>query len=290
MSRKHLYIAILCNVIWGVNSIYWHMLGYMDAVFILCSRIVFATFFSAIFVGITRKWPLFKETIKNPATMRYLIPAAVVISFNWGLYIWAMGHGHMLDAGLGYFMSPLMVFAISVYGFGEKSGKMQLAAIFIALMGIVVSVISYGEVPVVGIVLGLSFTIYGTIKKKVNVDPAVSICVESVILTPFALAALALFMQDQVLALSWWEIPLLMGTGILTALPLVLYSSAVNNLPYITLGFTQYISPTITMFCGLLFGEVFTPEKIVLLIFVAISLTVFSVGTVQDSKRLKEGN
>ncbi len=290
MSKKHLYIALLCNTIWGFSSIYWHMLGYMDAVFVLCSRIIFATVFSVILVGLTRKWHLFKETIKNRTTMMHLLPAAFMISFNWGVYIWAMGHERMLDASLGYFMAPLMVFAISVYGFGEKSGKMQVAAVFIALAGVLISVFSYGTVPFIGIVLGISFTLYGTIKKRVKVDPAVSICIESMILTPFALFAMAAFMRDTVVALSLTEVFLLMGTGIVTALPLILYASAVNNIPYITLGFTQYISPAITMLCGLFFGETFTPEKIVLLIFITISLTVFSIGTVQDSKKLKEEN
>ena len=108
MSKKHLYIALLCNTIWGFSSIYWHMLDYMDAVFVLCSRIIFATVFSVILVGLTKKWPLFKETIKNRTTMMHLLPAVLMISLNWGVYIWAMGHGRMLDASLGFtqYISP----------------------------------------------------------------------------------------------------------------------------------------------------------------------------------------
>ena len=288
MSRKHLLIALLCNIIWGFASIYWHMLSNIDAMLILCSRIIFAAIFVLIVIYFQKNFDLLKDTFKNQSKMRYLIPSAFAISFNWGLYIWAMGHGHMLDSGLGYYMSPLIVFAVSIVIFKEKSTGLKLVAIFIALAGVIVSLIMYQTVPVIGLALAFSFTIYGTLKKHINVDPAISICIESLILTPIAFAIIFFTMRQEVQALALRDIFLLMGTGILTGLPLMLYASAVNNLPYIAVGFTQYLSPTITMFVGLFYGEVFTSEKTVLLVFILVSIIVYSVGVIDESRKIKE--
>lgn len=289
MSKKHLMIAILCNLIWGFASIYWHMLANLDAMLVLCSRIVFAAIFVLIVIYFRKNFAVLKSTFKDQKKMRYLIPSAFAISFNWGLYIWAMGHGHMLDTSLGYYMSPLIVFAVSIVVFKEKSTGLKLSAIFIALTGVLISLVMYKTVPVIGLALAISFTLYGTFKKHINVDPAVSICIESLILTPLALAIIIFTMRQDIQALVMpRDLLLLMGTGILTGLPLMLYASAVNNLPYIAVGFTQYISPTITMFVGLFYGEVFTPEKIVLLVFILVSIVVYSVGVIDENRKIKE--
>ncbi len=288
MSRKHVWIAILCNTIWGLSSIYWHKLAHIDALLVLYSRIIFAAMLAGAMVLATRRKAELKAKLADRNTMKYMFPAALVISFNWGMYIWAMGHGHMIDASLGYFMSPLMVFAVSVWFFGEKAGPLQLAAMFVALAGVVVSIAMYGTVPVIGLVLGFSFTVYGTIKKKVKVYPAVSIFIESFLLSPFALVLMSLTRGPQIAQLTPTDVLLLMGTGVLTAVPLVLYASAVNNIPYITLGFTQYISPAITVLVGLLYGELFTPEKKVLLAFILASLVLYSCAGIRDTRRLKE--
>lgn len=289
MSKKHLLIAILCNLIWGFASIYWHMLAHIDAMFVLCSRIIFAALFVLIIIYFRKNFSLLKSTFKDRKKMKYLIPSAVTISFNWGLFIWAMGNGHMLDSSLGYFMSPLIVFAVSIVVFKEKSTGLKLAAIFIALAGVLISLVMYRTVPVIGLALAISFTLYGTFKKHINVDPAISISIESLVLTPIAIGVIFFTMGPDVQALDLpRDLLLLMGTGVLTGLPLILYASAVNNLPYIAVGFTQYISPTITMFVGLFYGEVFTPEKFVLLVFILISIIVYSVGVIDENRKLKE--
>ncbi len=288
MSRKHVWIAILCNTIWGFSSIYWHQLAHLDALLVLYSRIFFAALVAGAMVLFSRKWTAFKKVISDRQTMKYMVPAAFIISFNWGMYIWAMGHGHLIDASLGYFLAPLMVFAVSVRFFGEKADKLQRAAMFIALAGVVVSIAMYRTVPLIGLVLGFSFTVYGTLKKQVKVYPAVSIFVESALLTPFALTLLALTMRPQIAVLTAPDMALLAGTGLMTAVPLVLYASAVNNIPYITLGFTQYIAPCITVLVGLSYGEVFSPEKVVLLAFILVALALYSYAGIRDARRLKE--
>lgn len=146
----------------------------------------------------------------------------------------------------------------------------------------------YQTVPFIGLALGLMFTFYGILKKFVKLDPVVSICVETLIVTPFVIAIMVFYMRDSIQALTPIEIPLLIGTGLISAVPLILYSSAVNNLPYIAVGFTQYISPAITVFVGLFYGEVFTPEKTVLLAFILVSIALYFLGIFLESRKPKE--
>jgi len=288
MSHKHIGIAVLCNLIWGFSSIYWYQLSHIDSLLVLYSRIIVAAALSYAMILVAGKKQELRDTLKDRYTMKHMVPAAVIIAFNWGLYIWAMCHEHMIDASLGYFMAPLMAFAVSVFMFKERAGRLQLVAMFVAFAGVVASLVMYRTVTVIGLILGLSFTAYGTIKKRVKVYPAVSIFIECILLSPFALVLMVSTMQPQISALSPIDVPLLMGTGVLTAVPLVLYASAINNIPYITLGFTQYISPAITVFIGLFYGEVFTPEKKVLTIAIFAALALYSYAELRDYRRTKQ--
>jgi chloramphenicol-sensitive protein RarD len=287
MSRKHLFLAILANIIWGFASIYWHMLSNIDSIFVLCSRIIFAAIFVFIIIYFQKNIALLKSTFMDRNKIKYLIPAGITIAFNWGLYIWAMGHGHMLDASLGGFVSPLMVFLVSIVLFKEKGTKLKLVAIIIALTGVFLSFIMYKTIPIIGFVLAFTFTIYGTLKKHANVDPAISLCIETLVLSPIAIGIIFFTMGADVQSLVPRDVILLMGTGILTGVPLILYASAINNLPYIAVGFTQYIPPIITIFAGLFYGEIFTPEKLILLVFILTSVVVYSFGVVDESKKIK---
>lgn len=288
MSKKHLLIAILGGTIGGIASIYWRMISYMDVIFVLCSRVIFAAIFALMTVYFQKNFALLKSTFKDRHKIKYIIPAAFIIALNWGLYIWAMGTGRMLDVGLGYFMSPLIVFVVSVLVFKEKSSGLKLTAIFIALSGLLISLAMYKIVPVLGLVLAFSFTVYGILKKHLKLDPAVSICAECLLLSPVAIGVIFFTMRSDLGTLDSIDVLLLVGTGILTVLPLMLYSSAINNLPYIAVGFTQYLAPTITIFVGLFYGEIFTPEKFVLLGFVLISIIVYSFAVMDEGRKLKE--
>ena len=287
MSQKHLLIAILCNIIWGFASIYWHMLSNLSSIFILCSRVIFSSVFLLIVIFFQKKFTLLNSTFKNKGKMKYLIPSAFVIFFNWGLYIWAMGHGYMVDTSLGYYMAPLIMFAVSIVVFKEKSTTLKTVAIAISLAGVGISLIMYQTIPLVGLTLAFSFTIFGSLKKHVNVDPSISICIESLILTPIAVGILIFTMGAEFQTLVPRDILLLIGTGVLSGFPLILFASAVNNLPYIAVGFTQYISPTITMFVGLFYGEVFAIETAVLLVFIMVSIGVYFAGVISEDKQLK---
>ena len=290
-DKKSLSIALSCYIIWGILPAYWNQLSGVDPFLILSFRIVFAFVFMISFLKASGRMQVFKDTITNKATMRFLLPAACFISVNWGLFIWAVNSGRVLDSSLGYYMNPLIVFLLGVLIFREKYIKLQLVAVVLAFTGVLVSVIAFGSFPIIAICLALSFAAYGMLKKKAQADPAASIAVESLVITPFALFYSVFFMTDSVFALNIPSALLLVGGGALTAIPLVLYARAVNDIPFIIVGFFQYISPSIALIYGLITGEIPSGAQIVSFIFIGLGLIVFSLALLikaKDSKTIQK--
>jgi len=217
--------------------------------------------------------------------MRLLLPASFLISFNWGLYIWAVNDGYILDASLGYYINPLIAFLLAILLFREKHTKLQLAAIALAFTGVLISLIAFGSFPIIAIGLALSFAAYGALKKKAQADPIASIAVESMIITPLAVVYSLVFMTDSIIAVNITDALLLIGGGALTAIPLILYARAVNAVPFIIVGFFQYISPSLTMIYGLISGETLSASRIVSFAFIGLGLIVFSIALVQNRKK-----
>jgi len=217
--------------------------------------------------------------------MRFLVPAAILITLNWGLYIWAVNSEHILDSSLGYYLNPLVVFLLGVIIFQEKYTKLQLVAVALAFIGVLVSVIAYGSFPYISIGLSLTFATYGMLKKKAHSDPVASIAIESMIISPLAIIFAMCFMRDSISALNSTNILLLIGGGAATAIPLVLFASAINDIPFIIVGFFQYISPSLALIYGLLRGEKLSESQIVSFIFIGLGLIVFSTSLLRTSKR-----
>ncbi|MCL2408586.1 MAG: EamA family transporter RarD [Oscillospiraceae bacterium] len=283
-SKRGLIIALLCYLLWGVLPPYWNLLIGVDPLLILCSRVVFACLFMLIVLPITRRTQVFLETLKDKLAMRWLIPASVLIAINWGLFIWAVNTGRVLEASLGYYMNPLLAVLIGSVMFREKCTKLQYAAVALAFTGLLISVIAYGSFPIVSVSLAISFGAYGAIKKKAQADPIASIAIESMLMTPFALIFAFVFMTGDVLSVSLTQILLMLGGGAATAVPLVLYSRAINDIPFTTVGFLQYISPSMALIYALFTGEIVTAPRLVSFIFTWLGLAVFSIALIRIAK------
>ena len=284
-SKKSIAITLSCYVLWGILPAYWNLLSGMDPFFILCSRIVFAFIFMIIVLLVSGRIHTFRETITDKKKMLYLFPAAILITFNWGLYIWAVNSGRVLDSSLGYYMNPLIAFLLGVVIFKENYTKLQLVAVSLAFTGVIISLIAFGSFPFVSICLALSFAVYGVLKKKAHANPAASIAVESLILAPFALVFSLIFMTDSIVKVDITGLLLLVGGGALTAIPLFLYARAVNDIPFLIVGFFQYISPSLTLTYGLITGEKPSVSQIVSFIFIGLGLIVFSIALILISKK-----
>lgn len=277
-----------CYVLWGLLPLYWHLLDEVDAFVILANRIVWSAVFTVVLLLALKRFGDVKAVLRDKTKMRFVIPAAIMITINWGLYIWAVNAGHLLDASLGYYLNPLMVFAVGMLLFREKCGALDWVALALATVGVLVSTLAYGAFPWVALSLALSFGLYGTFKKLGGVSGLTSIAVETILVAPFALAFLLLSPASHAVfsALTLKTGLLLFFTGVVTATPLILFTHGVNRLPFTTVGFLQYISPTLQLIIGtLFFHETLTKDRIVALAFIGAALVLYSFSMARRARR-----
>lgn len=284
--------AILCAVLWGFLPIYWKALASIDPLLILMYRIVLAGIFAFLLALYFYKWEGIIKPLKGKGTMRNFFFAGVLISFNWGTYIWAVNNDFVIQTSIGYYIEPLFVCIFGILLFKEKLNKYKLIAFLLACTGVAVILIYYREIPVVALTLAVSFASYSAIKKKFRLDAVLALLYETMLLVPIALAVILYYELSGKGAASTaepFQWGLLMLAGILTGTPLMLFAMAANRISLITLGITEYISPSITLLLGIfLFKEPF--EKIQLITFgiIWIGLIIFTFGEVKES-RLKIG-
>ena len=282
--------TLACYILWGLLPLYWHILEDLDSVFILCNRIIWSAVFTIAILLITKKFGEVKAVFRDKKKMRFMIPAAITITINWGVYIWAVNAGHLLDSSLGYYMNPLVVFAIGIALFHETSGVVDWISLALATIGVLIATIAYGAFPWIAVVLALSFGLYGTFKKLAGVGGITSIAVETIMITPFAFAFLLFSPASatSIAQLTPLTTTLLLLTGIVTASPLILFTFGVNRLPLSTVGFLQYSSPTLQMFIGVLvFHEVLTQDRIIAFAFIAAALVLYTIGMVQRARKAR---
>ncbi len=289
-SNAGLLSTLACYILWGLLPLYWHQLEKLDSVFILCNRIVWSAVFTVTLLLAKKQFGEVKAVLRDKRKMRFMIPAAITITINWGVYIWAINAGHILDASLGYYLNPLVVFAFGIVLFHESCGPLEWIALGLAIAGVLIATVAYGSFPWIAIVLALTFGLYGLLKKLAGVGGVTSIAVETLLIGPFALAFLifAPNSHTSLANLNALTTVLLLLSGIVTATPLILFTYGVNRLPLTTVGFLQYVSPTLQLFIGVLvFREVLTKDRIVAFAFIGVALVLYSVGMARRARQLQ---
>lgn len=275
---------MLTYIIWGLLPLYWKLLSHVPAVLILCCRIMFSLVFAGAIIIISRRMGEFKALIKDRPTITKMVIASLLITANWGIYIYSVASGHTLDASLGYYMNPLVVFAASMIIFKEKTSLLQVVSICVAACGVVITLLLFGTVPITALLLAFSFAAYGSVKKFAHVDPLLGIAVETMVTAPVALIVSLSLFGDTISALTLRDGLLLMLAGPVTAVPMILYSAGVNDLDFKTVGILQYISPSLMLLIGILSGEAISPEKLIPFIAVLIALVIYSIGMLRKGK------
>lgn len=283
MNKSKGFLAlIICYLIWGMQPVYWSFLPGFDSMFILSIRIIMSVFFTCLYLVCTGHFKDYLRTFRDWSVMKYLAPASVFIGADWGVFIWAATHGHVLDTSIGYYLNPMIIFLVGVLLFKERGHILEYAAIILACVGVAVSTIEYGSFPVISIVCAVLWPVYATIKKAAKSDSIVSIAIESTLLCPFAIAYALIFCRGDggFASVTWGSVPLLIGSGIVTALPMVLYTFTVNDLPFKVVGVLQYACCTISFLCGVIFlHEAITPSKLIMFGFIWAGLILFTVGS-----------
>ena len=292
LDKKSLLQTVASYLIWGLSPLYWSMIARYDALFTLSDRIVWGACFLLIYLALARKSGLLSSTLRSRESMKYLAPAALFVSINWGTYIWAMSHSRVLDSSLGYYFNPLLSALMGVVLFREKLTRAQWFAFLLALIGVILATIDAGRLPLISLILALSFALYGLVKKKVQADPAVSVTVESLLCLPFCILYFCTLGRGPggfPLVDSGGQAALLIGAGLITAVPLVMFSQGVQALPLSVVGFVQFLSPTLNLICGLLLGETMSSLRWTCMFFIWAAVAVFSVAAAKQEGRLRQG-
>lgn len=278
--------ALSTYLIWGVLPLYWNLLARAEANEILAHRIIWSFFFMVVVLMVTKRWQSFKEDCRalwqNKKRGAILLLAAFTISLNWLTYIWAVNHGHVIDTSIGYYINPLMSVLLGIVFFRERISGLKKISLLLAAIGIVLMTYELGKLPWVAVVLAVSFSVYGALKKQLHLNPFSSITLETLLMVPFAVPYIGMLMMSPAnhFSLATPDLALyLMGTGVVTAVPLVLFSYGANLLPLNVLGFFQYISPTIGLLLGIFFfHETFGMAQISALGFVWAAIVLFTVA------------
>lgn len=254
-------------LMWGSLVLYWHPLTGIPATEILAHRIFWSLLTILPIIWYTHRFPEVRAALRSPATMLRITASALIIACNWCLYIWGVTHGRVLESSLGYYINPLANVLMGFLFLGERPTRLQWAAIVLAAVGVLWSVVSYGHAPWLGLSLALTFSLYGLCRKTVRVESAPGLLLETVILAPAACIGLLwlhfrglghLSTSDPVTML------LLMGSGLVTSVPLLLFAYAARHMRLMTLGLLQYISPTLTFLLGaFVFHEPVRPTAMV---------------------------
>lgn len=286
-NRSGLAATIFCYLIWGSQSLYWNTLSEFNSMFILCVRIVMSVVSLYAYLLATGRFKELIDTLKDKAKMRYLLPASAMIGIDWALFIWAVGNGHVLDITVGYYLNPLVIFLVGVLVFREKSHFLEYVAVIIAFIGVLISTVQFGAFPIISVAAAVFWPSYATIKKSAHADPIISIAVETTVLAPLAIVAVLLFFRGDggLATITTSNIPLLLVAGIVTSLPMILYTFAENHIPFKTVGILQYLGTTISFVCGTaFFHEEVTPSKLVMFVFIWSGIILYTITTLRKER------
>jgi len=280
--------ALACYVAWGLFPIFWKAITGVPAVNILAHRIVWSFVFLLIWVLITNR-QTFISYVKQPKLLLRLGLAGFVISANWGIYIYAVASNHIVEAGLGYYINPLINVFFGYMFLKERLATMQKIAVVLALIGVEYFTISYGQFPWISLFLATSFGLYGLLKKKANLESMPALTVETMMVFPFALAFL-LYTAGSDAATPFFPSStaissLLILSGLITAIPLFWFGKSAQAIPLSTMGFIQYLSPTLQLLLGIfVYGETFGTEYLVCFAFVWAGLAFYTISILKGKK------
>lgn len=287
-ERNGVINAVSAYLLWGLAPIYFKLISTISSDEIMVHRIIWSSLLLLIVVVLSKKWQILVQTIKQPKVLAKLTLSASFLLVNWFLFIWAINNNHLLDASLGYFINPLFSVALGVLFLGERLRKMQKFAVALALIGVLIQLVALGSLPVISLALAGTFGIYGLLRKKMHLDSFVGLLIESSMMLPLALVYWLLFVDSSTANMLENEISLnmlLMAAGIVTTAPLLCFTAAAKRLTLSTLGFFQYIGPSIMfVLATFYYREALQTEKLFTFAAIWLALIIYSFDSLQARK------
>ncbi|MFY9073567.1 protein RarD [Malaciobacter mytili] len=284
-----LFYAISAFLFWGLCPIYYKQISMIPPFEILAHRVVFSVFVLIILLSISKQFITLKPILKSFAKMKYLIFASILISINWFTFIYAISIDKIVEASLGYFITPLVNVALGFLFFSERVNKLQGFSIILALFAVIYELLTLGSIPIIALVLAFSFGFYGMLRKRVQIASIPGLFIETIIMLPIALFYLFYLVdnnQSYFNTLDNYNLFILSLSGLVTVLPLLWFNSAATRMSLTTLGFLQYLGPTVAFIIAItLYNEELSINKLFTFILIWIALVLFSFGRLNKKEK-----
>ncbi len=287
-----LLAALAGNIMWSLFPFYFRPLSGINPLEILDHRIWGSVVFLAFWLPFNRRWATVKAALRDVKVARYLFLSAALIGGNWLVYIWAVTHDHVLQASLGYYLSPLVAVALSWAILKEKQNRYQLVAFILASLAVAAKMIMTGSLPWIALALGFSFASYGLVRKRTDVGPMSGLFIEALFLLPLALGHLAWLASQDALSvqagLAWPQSGLILGLGVVTVLPLYFFNTGAKALPLSFVSMLFYTVPTLLFFFATrVFGEPATLADVLVFAVIWVAVGLYLFGQFQSKRPQK---
>ncbi|QEM81653.1 EamA family transporter RarD [Halomonas binhaiensis] len=281
-SRQGVMYGLLAYGMWGCFPLFFAMFDGVPALEILLHRILWSCLFLILVISVLQRWHHVMAAFAHSSGLWRVLGCAILIAVNWGLYIYAVETRHVLQASLGYFMTPLVNVALGMLVLKERINRFQLIAIALAGTAILLQLIQLGHLPWISLALAISFGVYGLLRKQVKLDGLSGLFVETLLLLPLAGIGLVWLSHQELSHFfsATHTSMLLIASGIITAVPLLAFAGAARRLPLGTLGFLMYINPTLQFLIAIwVFGEPLQIEQLTTFALIWVSLALYSLSS-----------
>ncbi|PAB56898.1 EamA family transporter RarD [Anaeromicrobium sediminis] len=274
--------AVVCFLVFGLMPAYWKQLSNIPPRELVAYRIIFSFIFTMSLLGFQGKINKIKDILSTREKRKYIILSSISIGLNWLFFVIAIGRGKVLEVTMAYYINPLIVVLIGVFILKEKLNRYEIISVLLAAIGVLTITYRYGKAPIGAIIIGATFAFYGLFKKYAHVDSIMGLAIEMLLLVPFAIGYI-LFKEFNGTGFLR-EIPThtfvtLLFSGMATVVPLMIFSIATRLVSLSTIGFAQYISPTITLFLSIyIFKEPFTTSHLISFGFIWLGLIIYTIS------------
>lgn len=290
-TKQGVFFAAAAYSMWGIAPIYFKAVSQVPALEILSHRVFWSFGLVFLLLVASKRTHQITTAFKEPKKLALLGLAAMLIGCNWFLFIWATTNDFILDASLGYFINPLLNVAIGMLFFGERLRKLQWVAVLLVLAGVLLQLFTFGSIPWIALVLAGSFATYGALRKKLPFDSLTGLWLEVALLLPVMLVYFFFFAQSSAsnMLLNTWQLNLLLIlAGVVTTLPLLCFTAAAQRLRYSTLGFFQYIGPSIMFVLAVfIYNEPLQLERLVTFGIIWSALALYSYDALRTYQQMR---
>ncbi len=291
-ARSGALFAIAAYTIWGFSPVYFKAISAVTPLDIICHRVIWSVFFLLLLLCQQRKWhSIIAEIFAQKRTLLILICTSLLIVSNWLIFIWAVNNDHMLDASLGYYINPLVNILLGMIFLDERLRPLQWLAVALAAIGVAIQIIRFGSIPWIAMALALSFGCYGLLRKKISIDTITGLFFETALLLPAAITYLIFFSAEGFTLMARNSVSfnlLLIAAGLITTIPLLCFTAAAARLQLSTLGFFQYIGPSLMFFLALsVYKEPFRIDSAITFAFIWTALALFTLDAWRKNKKVQ---